>query len=178
MMTTRRAMQQVPISVASWRSLLLVAMICLVGCLAKYVRKTTDERIELTPERLQRGKYLVDGPGACGACHTTWKNGEFLAGESDDYLAGGNYIEVKSQGYAAWVPNITPEKTTGIAEWSKNEFASFLASGEKPDFDNVQGSMQEAIQHGLKFLTEADRNAIAAYVLGQPPVVNAASKRR
>ncbi len=36
--------------------------------------------------------------------------------------------------------------------------------------------MKEAIQDGLKYLTEADRRAIAAYLLAQPPISNKPEK--
>ena len=32
--------------------------------------------------------------------------------------------------------------------------------------------MREAVQDGLKFLTDADRQAIAAYLLAQKPIVH------
>lgn len=151
---------------ASWSSLLLVAMIFLVGCLAKYVRKTTDERIEPTPERLARGQYLVDGPGACGVCHTTWKNGDYLAGESDDYLAGGNYIEVKSQGYAAWVPNITPDPKTGLGTWTDDQVMRAIRDGIHADGHLLLPFMPfPSYQH----MSDDDVRAVAAYLRSVPP---------
>jgi hypothetical protein len=47
-----------------------------------------------------------------------------------------------------------------------------LQSGQTPEQSSVKGAMKEAVQDGLKYLTEADRNAIAAYIFAQPPIVN------
>ena len=41
-----------------------------------------------------------------------------------------------------------------------------------PDFDNVQGSMEEVIDHSLSKLTEDDLAAIAAYLKSIPPINN------
>src|SRR5579859_3408551 len=144
------------------------ALILLVatGCIGRYVRKTTGEKIEATAERLQRGKYLVDGPAACGACHTTWNNGTYLDGESDEYLAGGNYIEVKSQGYGVWVPNITPDPKTGIGNWSDDQIMRAIRDGVNADGHLLLPFMPfSSYQH----MSDEDVRAIVAYLRSIPP---------
>jgi hypothetical protein len=75
------------------------------------------------------------------------------------------------------VPNITPDRRSGIGGWSRGEVIELLASGTKPDFDNVQGAMEEAIEFGLKFLRPADRGAIADYLLALPARSGIARRR-
>ena len=67
--------------------------------------------------------------------------------------------------------NITPHPT-GIADWSEGDIVQLLRTGLKPNFDDVQGSMQEAIDDGLKYLSEEDLRAIAAYLKKVPPIEN------
>ena len=117
-----------------------------------------------------RGAYLVRALAHCGECHTrrNW------LGVSDraQALAG------TAQGPdGRSVPNITPDRRTGIGGWSRGEVNELLASGTKPDFDNVQGAMEEVIELGLKFLTAADRDAIADYLLALPPRSGIARRR-
>ena len=112
-----------------------------------------------------RGRYLVRAAAHCGECHTPRnllggvRDGMFLAGTVDG-----------PEGARA--PNITPDNRTGIGSWSRSEIVNLLQTGFKPDFDNVQGSMEEAIQHGLKDLTLADLEAIALYLKSIPAVEN------
>jgi mono/diheme cytochrome c family protein len=117
-----------------------------------------------------RGRYLVRAAAHCGECHTP-RNALGAARESA-YMAG-----TPDGPEGERVPNITPDPATGIGGWTKGDIANLLKTGFKPDFDNVQGSMEEAIQHGLKDLTAADLDAIATYLKSLPPIANAVPKR-
>ena len=115
-----------------------------------------------------RGRYLVDALSHCGECHTP--RGIFGGTDSSMYLAGtvdGPEGEL--------VPNITPHET-GIADWSEADIAYLLKSGSKPSFDNVQGSMAEAIEDGLSHLNDADLKAIAVYLKSIPAIENRVEK--
>jgi hypothetical protein len=76
------------------------------------------------------------------------------------------------------VPNITPDAETGIGKWDKDDIADLLHSGETPEQTTVKGAMKEAVQDGLKYLTDADREAIAVYLLAQPAISNQVSGAR
>ncbi|WP_416896571.1 MAG: c-type cytochrome [Minwuia sp.] len=113
---------------------------------------------------VNRGAYLAQALAHCGECHTP--RNMMGATDEDMYLAG---TPDGPEGEVA--PNITPH-STGIGDWSEADIAELLKSGFKPDFDNVQGTMDEAIEDGLKYLTDADRAAIAAYLKSVPPIDN------
>ncbi len=112
-----------------------------------------------------RGAYLVQALAHCGECHTA-RN--FMgAMEPSGFLAGtvdGPDGEL--------VPNITPDPDTGIGEWIEADIVQLLRDGMKPDYDDVQGSMAEAINEGLAHLTDDDLNAIARYLRTIPPIVH------
>ncbi|MDP6345773.1 MAG: cytochrome c [Alphaproteobacteria bacterium] len=110
-----------------------------------------------------RGGYLVNALGHCGECHTP-RN--FLgASDRSRYLAGS------TEGPdGELVPNITPDMATGIGEWSNGDIVQLLRDGTKPDFDDVQGSMAEAIRDGLGHLNDADLRAIAVYLRSLPAI--------
>lgn len=118
-----------------------------------------------------RGAYLVQGLAHCGECHTP-RNG--LGGLDNDMFLAGTPDGPDGE----LVPNITPDQQTGIGSWSAGDLVQLLKSGLKPDFDDVQGSMYEAIEHGLKYLSEEDLNAIATYVLSLQPIANKVEKRK
>lgn len=119
---------------------------------------------------VERGRYLVEHVSLCGDCHTP-RN--FLGAPNRSlYLAGatdkGSLLGVE-------VPNITPDKFTGIGDWKRQEIADLVRTGIKPDFDNVGGLMAEVIQgapHGFKDMKQADALAIADYLKSIAPIKN------
>lgn len=74
------------------------------------------------------------------------------------------------------MPNITPDKQTGIGKWSKSELVEYLRRGEKPDGDFAGGLMAEVIDNGLSKLSEQDMQSLASYVMTLPPIINSVSK--
>jgi mono/diheme cytochrome c family protein len=119
---------------------------------------------------IERGRYLVDHVALCGDCHTP-RNSMGVPQQSL-YLAGASE-KIGPLGEA--VPNITPDKDTGIGDWKREEIVELLITATKPDLDNVQGLMYEVIQgapHGYKDMKKDDALAIAEYLKSLPPVKN------
>jgi mono/diheme cytochrome c family protein len=108
---------------------------------------------------LNRGAYLVEGPGHCAECHSP-RNllGGIIAAQR---FAGGPNPEGKG-----WVPNITPK---GLGDWSEKDIAYLLESGQTLEGDAVGGSMAEVVRNTEQLAAE-DRTAIAAYIKSLPPV--------
>ena len=113
---------------------------------------------------LNRGAYLVEGPGHCGECHTP-RN---LIGGPDLAHAYGGGPAPEGGGT---IPNITPD-ASGLADWSEDDVVNLLATGFKPNFDSVGGTMAAVVRNTAK-LSDADRKAIAAYIMSLPPVESA-----
>jgi mono/diheme cytochrome c family protein len=120
------------------------------------------------PERsaaYNRGAYLVTALAHCGECHTprnffgATRSGRRLSGTSDG--PDGQLV-----------PNITPDPGTGIGKWEKSDVVELLKTGTTPEQSKVKGAMRETIQDGLKYLSDADLEAIADYLFGQPPIVH------
>jgi len=112
---------------------------------------------------LARGRYLVEGPGHCGECHTprNWSGGL----NNDRWLAGAPNPDGEGK-----VPNITPGAKE-FADWSQDDIAYYLESGFTPDFDTVGSSMVE-VQENMAQLPAEDRAAIAAYLKNIPALVS------
>lgn len=104
-----------------------------------------------------RGKYIVEGPAHCGACHTP-RN-----------FAGARQVEQKLHG-ADKLPNggksppITAEALLAN-DWTTSNLAYALKTGIKPDGDVFGGSMVEVVRDGTSFLSNSDLEAIATYLL-------------
>jgi mono/diheme cytochrome c family protein len=109
-------------------------------------------------EKQARGRYLVEGLGHCGECHTP-RDG--LGGmDRGRWLAGGPVPAGKGN-----FPNITP----GKFKWSEADVVEYLTSGFTPDFDSAGGHMALVIEN-TAHLPATDREAIAAYLKIVPPV--------
>ena len=120
-----------------------------------------EPRVEIAAadEKLLRGRFLVEGPGHCGECHTP-RNA--LGGlETDQWLAGGPNPEGEGR-----IPNITPGSRS-IGSWSEGDLVSYFQTGFTPDYDSVGGSMVE-VQKNLSHLPQEDLEAIAAYLKAVP----------
>ncbi|QDJ09451.1 Cytochrome c [Roseomonas mucosa] len=104
-----------------------------------------------------RGAYLVEGLGHCGACHTP-KN--MLGGDKTSQALGGGEL----QGWFA--PSLTTDNRTGIGGWSVEEIVEYLRTGHNVH-GAASGPMAEVVEYSTMLMTEADLRAIATY-LKQP----------
>jgi mono/diheme cytochrome c family protein len=109
-----------------------------------------------------RGAYIVTGPGHCGECHTP-RN--FLGGPIPSQALAGT--KTGPDGDA--VPNITPDKAHGIGKWTAQEITFALQTGLTPSGDVLGGAMAEVVDKDTGKLTDADRKAIATYLMSLPP---------
>lgn len=110
-----------------------------------------------------RGAYLVNALGHCGECHTP-RN--ILGGLKNDMRFAGSPDGAEGER----VPNITPHPKTGIGGWSEQDIADYLGIGMTPEGDFAGGLMGDVIAQSTKYLTPADRLAIAVYLKSLPPI--------
>jgi mono/diheme cytochrome c family protein len=105
-----------------------------------------------------RGAYLVQGPGHCGACHTP-KNS--LGGDkTSEFLQGGLL-----QGWFA--PNITNDEAKGLGRWSVDDIVAYLKTGHNR-ITAATGLMAEEVEHASSKMTGSDLKAIATYLKSVP----------
>lgn len=83
--------------------------------------------------------------GHCGECHTP-RSALTMAVDGSRLLAG-NSKRTGPEGQMA--PNITPDRATGVGEWSEEQIAAYLATGNQPDGDVAGGLMGGNIQGTL-----------------------------
>jgi len=105
-----------------------------------------------------RGAFLVDGPGHCGACHTPKTA---LGGDKTSQYLEGAYL----QGWSA--PDITNDSRLGLGAWSKEDLVAYLKSGHNR-VTAATGPMGEVVTLSAAFTTDPDLNAIATYLKSLP----------
>ena len=106
---------------------------------------------------VDRGAYLVNGPGHCAECH------------SDRNFIGGLDKQAKLRGTKQGPDNQPVPAISGpnadIKTWDKVDLVFYFQTGVRPDGDVAGGSMVEVINESTSFLTDDDLNAIAAFLL-------------
>ncbi len=106
-----------------------------------------------------RGAYLVQGLGHCSMCHTPsyylFSKKFSLAAPVDKYYLSGNMVE----GYFA--PNITKVLMENASD---QQLMDVFRKDQHIEGGKIQGPMLEANHDSLKYLTDADVKAIAAYL--------------
>lgn len=115
-----------------------------------------------------RGAYLTQALGHCGACHSP-RN--LLGAEVDRYaLSGGSHLsEVKWGGYRRWsAVNITGH-ATGLSSWSEEDLVQYLQTG-KSHKAIVHGPMVDVVMQSTRYLSQADLAAMAHYIKTLPPL--------
>lgn len=114
-------------------------------------------------DQVNRGRYLVNGPGHCGECHTPRNVIGIM--DKNRHLAGGPAPEGDGR-----IPNITPASSVNVGKWSAEEIADTLSTGFLPDYsDNLGGSMT-SVQENLSHLSRDDLLAIALYLKSIDPI--------
>ncbi len=93
------------------------------------VRATTSQKFEVTPQRIERGKYIFTALSACQVCHS-----------QHDYTKHGNPVIAGTEGAGQIVPfrglpgrvvapNLTPDPETGAGRWTDDELARAIREG-------------------------------------------------
>jgi len=114
--------------------------------------------------QVARGKYLV-GLMSCTDCHTP---GHFFGKEDATKYLGGSDVGFAIPGLGVFVgPNLTPDKDTGLGNWTPAQIVTVLTKGETPDGRILAPPMP---WRNYASITKADALAIAAYLKTLPPV--------
>ncbi len=115
---------------------------------------------------LTRGRYLVHIMD-CTGCHTPGslaghpQMGRFLAGSSIGFrLPEGIFFP----------PNLTPDRATGLGNWSRAQIARAIRTGIIPGGRRLAPVMP---WRSFSYLTSRDALAIAAYLKSLPPIRHA-----
>jgi mono/diheme cytochrome c family protein len=106
-----------------------------------------------------RGAYLVQGAGHCGACHTP-KN-VFGADKSGEDLRGAQI-----QDWTA--PSLAANERDGLGRWSNEDIVEYLKTGRNK-LSGATGLMAEVVVNSTSKMSDEDLKAIATYLKDTPP---------
>lgn len=140
----------------------LLITIILLGAFTYWVNLPPALPIYALPaseESVSRGEYLVHAAG-CISCHLSPDGGETLSGGQGLQSPFGTF----------YAPNITPDPTTGIGNWTGTDFIRALKHGRAPDNSFYYPALPYRSYRGM---TDEDALAIAAWLMQQEPVQSA-----
>jgi mono/diheme cytochrome c family protein len=166
------------------RLIAVAALLAVAGCAGSW--KPTEGYEQVTPaavpdlpdpaesaypaEQVDQGRYLVEMLG-CGNCHTDGAligepNATRLLAGSAVGIAWSNPLEVRNPG-VVYPSNLTPDRETGIGDWSVWQIVAMLQSGV-----DTHGGRPLAVMPRVAYskLRTEDATAIAMYLKSLPAV--------
>ncbi len=173
------------------RAILLAVLAGLLALLAECGQK--ESAVE---HPIQRGKYLVTVAG-CHDCHTPKIEGPLPLPDMTRALSG----HPEGAPYPVWTPedlhprqaialtnpmltawagpwgvsfatNLTPDRETGIGEWTEQTFIRAMRTGKHQGQPNGRDILPPMPWFNLKEMTDPDLKAIWAYLRSIPPINN------
>jgi len=113
---------------------------------------------------VERGSYLVNTVLTCGNCHTPkGPTGDIM----EKAFSGG--LSWDEPPFKVTAPNITPDKETGIGNYTDAQLKTALRKGIKANGTPVAMVMPSGF---YEIMTERDLNAVVAYLHTLKPISN------
>jgi mono/diheme cytochrome c family protein len=158
-----------------------VCLIAAVGGASAFIALATPKsrhaqqiRVESTPERIERGRYLFHNVADCAGCHSPRDPSKF-AMISDPATTGAGFVFPEELGFPGRIvaPNITPDPETGIGQWTDGEKIRAIREGVSRDGRPLFGFMP--FRQFAK-MSDEDIHSLVTYLNSLPPVRNALPK--
>lgn len=169
-------MRSVLLGVVALVIALVVAAVTAVGwevVLGPNYRATADRPFEVTEARLARGKYLAEGPAHCFFCHTEhdMANPEFPILQARK--GAGWHMPIPELGVLS-ARNITPDKETGLGNWTDDEIARAIREGVRKDGTPLFPVMPYP---AFAEMSDEDVQSIVVYLRTLTPIRNTPAER-
>ncbi len=125
-----------------------------------------------TVARLERGRYLVEGPAHCFQCHSEvdWER-PGAQPKQGKKGAGTIFIEDGMEWLVA--PNITPDRETGAGNWTDEQFARAIREGIGHDGRRLFPMMPYM---NFRQMSDEDLASVVVYIRSINPVRNVVPK--
>jgi mono/diheme cytochrome c family protein len=131
-------------------------------------RALTHRTFERTPERLERGRYLVESLLNCFVCHGerdwTQHDAPLIAGTAG---VGPNPFPLEELPGRVVASNITPDPETGAGNWTDDQLARAIREGIGHDGRALFPMMP---YEKFRYMSDEDLAAVIVYLRSIPPV--------
>lgn len=156
------------------RVLIAIPILFVAMCLYLLVRRPSSAApsnviVGLYPERIERGKYLFTTLLDCDGCHS---QRDFTRLGGPVVVAGrgqGGVMQMEGLPGEVYAPNITPDKETGIGNWTDGEKIRAIREGISKDGHMLFPLMPYP---GYRYLSDVDVMSLVSYMNTLAPVRN------
>ena len=124
-----------------------------------------DRRAANAQSAVERGSYLVNTIMTCANCHSPKGPPAAVAGK--DFSGGLRFDEPP---FDVTAPNITPDKDTGIGNWTDAQIKTMMHDRQGPN--GMQVAPRSCRRRSIRSSRPAISNAIVAYLRSLTPVKN------
>jgi mono/diheme cytochrome c family protein len=145
--------------------------IIVVACLCVAALLGTTSAPSVAQTYRERGAYLVDALAACGNCHTPHDAASKPIPGME--LAGGREFDIEAGHIVG--PNITPDRETGIGDWTIGQIVYALRNGKRLDGTVIGPPMPIEF---YRQLSDRDAEAIAIHLKSLRPVRHPVARSR
>jgi cytochrome c553 len=143
-------------------------LLCLAACL--HLRPASDEKIEATPARVERGRYLATSVFVCVGCHSDVDDTKYALPPKEGTTPGaGGQCWGESVHFPGGVcaPNLTSDAETGLGNWTDGQILRAIREGIG---HRDEGLFPMMPYRDYAFVSDEDARAIVAYLRTLPPV--------
>jgi mono/diheme cytochrome c family protein len=116
---------------------------------------------------IEHGRYLVDAILGCADCHSP-KGPDKRPAFGQEFSGGSKAYNTDA--YSVTASNLTPDKETGLGDWTANDLKLLFKEGVRPDGVPVAPIMPVNF---YKAITDEDIESIASYLKTLSPIKNA-----
>jgi mono/diheme cytochrome c family protein len=125
-------------------------------------RPASVDKVEATPQRIARGRYLVHNVSICLDCHSERTYAYALPFKPGREGVGG-FIWDKKIGFPGTVAaaNLTPDRETGLGQWTDGEILRAMREG----VDREGNALFPIMPYGhYRHMSDDDAQSIVAYL--------------
>jgi hypothetical protein len=144
----------------------LPAMVGLRPIIGPRARPLTDRHFDATPQRLERGRYLVTSVDGCLYCHgqIDWQAPGFPVKEGSE--GSGRRLDQEGAPFLT-TPNITSDKETGAGTWTDDMLARAVREGIGHDGRTLFPMMP---YQQYRYMSDEDLASVITYIRTLKPV--------
>src|SRR6202050_122386 len=132
-------------------------------------RPLTNRTFERTPERLVRGKYLVENMNGCLECHTPHDWSSMASPTAQGSVGAGEQMPFSNLPGRIVAPNITSDPETGAGTWTDDQMARAIREGVGHNGRALFPIMP--YQH-YRNMSDEDMASVVVYLRSLPAVHN------
>lgn len=132
-------------------------------------RTLTDRKFEATPERLKRGAYLAEYVAGCTYCHTQQEEGPNGPEVVSAKKGSGQVFPIPGLPGTVVAPNITPDRETGIGNFTDDQLARAIREGISHDGRTLFPMMPYT---HYRRMSDEDVASVVVYIRTLPPLRN------